>query len=510
LDVVAQKTLAKRAEDRYESAAQLSADIERYISGKAVKPVMPRGRRWAALAAAVTLLCAAAIWLLDRGGNRAFPPPPFSLAVLPATLTPAAADLREIRESFSLTVFTTLFQTRGLSLVDWREVSTVSGPNAVRDARARLPVAMLLEIQLDRRDGHPLAILNLRRRSDGAVLWSTATPFENPRDSESVASAIVTGKLQPFLEQEFNIAAYQSATGERRQSIVQGSVSAIDPCAERASLLSGITHRDARVHIVVRTHDAHSENARIEVVAGGRRAFPSTVLETRAGTPVPIQAPAMVQLAGDTCVLTSAEGDLPVYADRCIVPPPGETGLFLRYRCVAKAYPIDLSQVANAWSAWNEQTFPSGARILAGAPFLIPEGRMRFWSPLFTEGGSRPVALTLAVHRSGISKAYFLMNTLWGQPGPRSYISLAFSGDRGARFEKKLIGGVDVRNFSGPDPVTSALTREVFNNGRGQHLDVVAVDLPPEFRSQTLDSIVITDTGRADFQRAALWGVTVQ
>jgi hypothetical protein len=96
LDGIAQKTLAKRAEDRYESAAQLSADIERFISGKAVKPLRARGRRWAALAAAVTLLCAAAFWLLDRAGNRTFAPPPFSIAVLPATVTPAAADLREI------------------------------------------------------------------------------------------------------------------------------------------------------------------------------------------------------------------------------------------------------------------------------------------------------------------------------------------------------------------------------------------------------------------------------
>ena len=35
------KSLAKRVEDRYQSAAQMRADIERYLAGRPVSVVMP-------------------------------------------------------------------------------------------------------------------------------------------------------------------------------------------------------------------------------------------------------------------------------------------------------------------------------------------------------------------------------------------------------------------------------------------------------------------------------------
>jgi hypothetical protein len=422
--------------------------------------------------------------------------------------------LRNIREAFSLDMFTTLLHaTRGISLIDWRSVSALDGPNALADARARLPVALVLETQLDRRDGALQAALHLYRRTDGAVLWSASAPLGDPRNYKSAAIGLAAGKLAPFLQQEFNIAAYGRATGQRRHSILEGSASVVDPCAQETPLLGELERREARVEMLVRTVDARSVDSRIQVFAGAQRAFPSAAIRTRAGVPVPIRAPAVAQLAQDTCVLNGSEGDIPVYADRCIVPPPGESGLFLRYLCTAKAHPIDISGWANAWGAWNEETFPSGARIIADVPFLIPDGKKRFWSAGFTDGGGHPVTLTIPVKQSGAAKVYFLMNTLWGQPGPRSYIALTFSGDRGARFEKKLVGGVDVRDFA-PAEFTTTIngtsTREVFRNGRGQVLDIIAVALPDAFRSQTLEAIDITDTGRSDFQRAALWGVTVQ
>jgi hypothetical protein len=287
----------------------------------------------------------------------------------------------------------------------------------------------------------------------------------------------------------------------------------VDPCAEKPPLLSGFARREARVDMLVRTVEARSTDARIEVFAGAQRAFPSATVRARSGLPIPIRAPAVVQLAQDTCLLTDSEGDIPVYGDRCMVPPAGESGLFLRYLCTAKAHPVDISAWANAWGAWNEETFPSGARIIGSVPFLIPDGKKRFWSAGFTDGGGRPVTLTIPLKQPGASKVYFLMNTLWGQPGPRSYITLTFSGNRGAHFEKQLVGGVDVRDFAPAEFTTTingTTTREVFNNGRGQVLDAIEVALPEEFRSQTLEAIAVTDTGRADFQRAALWGVTVQ
>jgi tRNA A-37 threonylcarbamoyl transferase component Bud32 len=513
LDRIAGRALGKRPEDRYESVAQLSADIERFLAGRAVKRGARR-RLWVPVAVAVALLCAVAFWILVRAGQKPFDPPPFSLAVPPATTTAAAADLRNICEAFALDMFTTLLRsTRGISLIDWKGVSAVGDSNGQPDARARLPVALILETQLDRRDGVVQATLRLYRRRDGAVLWSATAPLGDPRNYKSAATALAAGRVAPFLEQEFNIAAYERATGERRQSILQGSAAAVDPCAEKLSPLRGLARREGRVDMLVRTVEARSTDTRIEVLAGAQRAFPSAAIRAPAGVPIPIRAPEVVQLAQDTCVLTDSEGDIPVYADRCIVPPAGESGLFLRYLCAAKAHPIDISGFANAWGAWNEETFPSGARMVANVPFLIPNGKKRFWSAGFTDGGGRPVTLTIPITQPGASKVYLLMNTLWGRPGPQSYIALTFVGDGGARFEKKLVGNVDVRDFA-PGEYTTTIngttTKEVFNNGRGQVLDMIEVDLPEAFRSQTLESIAITDTGRADFQRAALWGVTVQ
>ena len=512
LDRIAGRALGKRPEDRYESVALLSADIERYLSGRAVRPRTGR-RRWV-LAGASALLLAIAIWLAARAGQEPFAPPPFSLAVPPASVTPAAADLRNIREAFALTMFTTLLHaTRGISLIDWRGVSALDGPSALREARARVPAALILESELDRRDGTLQAALHLYRRSDGAELWSALAPLVDARNYKATAVSLATDKVAPFLEREFNIAAYEKATGEKRQSILLGSAPAVDPCAAKMPLLSGLARREARVDLMVRTVEARSADTRIEVLAGTQRAFPSAAIQARSGIPIPIRAPALVQLSQDTCILTDSEGDIPVYGDRCIVPPAGESGLFLRYLCTAKARPIEISRWANAWSAWNEETFPSGARVIGNVPFLIPDGKKRFWSAGFTDGGGRPVTLTIAVGQPDASKVYFLMNTLWGQGGPQSYISLTFSGDRGARYEKKLVGGVDVRDFAPAEYTTTingTTTREVFSNGRGQVLDVVEVALPDVFRSQTLESITITDTGRSDFQRAALWGVTVQ
>jgi hypothetical protein len=41
-------------------------------------------------------------------------------------------------------------------------------------------------------------------------------------------------------------------------------------------------------------------------------------------------------------------------------------------------------------------------------------------------------------------------------------------------------------------------------------MDLVQVDLPPEFRRQALETITIRDTGRYNFQRAILWAVSVR
>jgi hypothetical protein len=195
------------------------------------------------------------------------------------------------------------------------------------------------------------------------------------------------------------------------------------------------------------------------------------------------------------------------------VAPPGASDVRLMYTCAPKAMPVDISGLANDSSAWNEETSPAGPRILAGVPFLIPDGAKRFWDAGTPMRGAQPSTLTIPVKLAGISKAFFLMNTLWGQPGPESYLGVAFAGDRGGRFEKKLIGGVDVRDYNRgvyTNTINGTSSRPAFENGRGQRMDLVEVDLPADFQKQQLQTITVTDTGRYGFQRAVLWAVTVE
>jgi hypothetical protein len=195
------------------------------------------------------------------------------------------------------------------------------------------------------------------------------------------------------------------------------------------------------------------------------------------------------------------------------VPGAGSSELALRYLCAPKAYPIDISRAMNDGNLWDADMAPAGPRIFAGIPFVLPEGRNRYWrGTIAAEGGARPVSLAIPVNKP-VSTAYFLLNTEWGRPGPESYLTLEFHGGRGAHFEKKLVGGVDVRDYHNGtyvNTVNGTTTRPIFDFGRGERIDLVEVTLPPDFRDRNLENITLVDSGRYGFERAILWAVTVR
>jgi hypothetical protein len=249
----------------------------------------------------------------------------------------------------------------------------------------------------------------------------------------------------------------------------------------------------------------------------GQRQYPAENLPGAAkqGTPVPLRAPALVQLAEDTCVLTSYVGTAAVYPGGCIIAAASTADVNLNYYCAPKAYPIDIGGLVNDHGRLDRsELVPAGARIMDGIPFLFPDTKNRYWrGQIAADGSARPVNLSIAIRRASVSTAYFLLNTEWGQPGPQSYLILEFRADRGAFFEKRLIGGVDVRDYHHgvfTNSINGITTRPVFDDGLGETVDLVEVALPVEFRRQTLESITVKDTGRLVFQRAILWAVTVR
>jgi hypothetical protein len=54
--------------------------------------------------------------------------------------------------------------------------------------------------------------------------------------------------------------------------------------------------------------------------------------------------------------------------------------------------------------------------------------------------------------------------------------ALMFDGDRGAHYEKKLIGGVDIRDYNRgvyTNTVDGVSSRAAFDNGNGQRMDLI-------------------------------------
>jgi hypothetical protein len=340
--------------------------------------------------------------------------------------------------------------------------------------------------------------------------------MDDSRRLSAAVDALAAASIRPILEKEANYLAHaRPAEPPGVLAPLAGVAMPQDPCSRTPPNLAALFARDAHIDISARANEARSFDTRISFRAGARHYPADTApLVVKSGTPVPLRAPALVQLEADTCVLTSYDGTVPVYPGACVIPLAPQSNLEVNYLCVAKSYPIDMDRLVNDSGLDKAVLAPAGARMLDGIPFLLPEGKNRFWrGQTAADGSARPVSLSIPVGRAAVSTAYFLLNTEWGQPGPQSYLALEFRGDRGAYFEKKLVGGVDVRDYHHgvfTDAINGITSRVAFDDGLGQRMDLEEVALPEDFRRQTLESITVRDTGRLVFQRAILWAVTVR
>ncbi|MDX2018035.1 MAG: hypothetical protein SFY95_10410 [Planctomycetota bacterium] len=166
----------------------------------------------------------------------------------------------------------------------------------------------------------------------------------------------------------------------------------------------------------------------------------------------------------------------------------------------------------------NGPTYPFGAQTFAGVPFAMGgtanAGDLWAWGALLNQdssvaGGTR--TLEIDVNVFGVREAYTLINTHWGQSGPNSYLSVTFIGDSTTE-EFQLVGNTNIRDynqFNWTNQINNTTTVEVWNNGRGQRLDMQTFALDEGFATQTLRKIRIVDTGAWDFQRAIVAGATV-
>jgi hypothetical protein len=171
--------------------------------------------------------------------------------------------------------------------------------------------------------------------------------------------------------------------------------------------------------------------------------------------------------------------------------------------------PIDISSLANKpWTfsgapggayIYNGNTFPIGAQNFGGVPFAIPTGPNNYWNAAAAANfGSGVVSLNIPVGVYGVTSAFTLLNTFWGWAGPTAYLYVTFTGSDGATETVPLVGDVNVRDYNNDgntNTINNTSTIQVWQNGLGQRLDRQEYVLPAAFRTQTLTSVTITDTG---------------
>jgi hypothetical protein len=190
--------------------------------------------------------------------------------------------------------------------------------------------------------------------------------------------------------------------------------------------------------------------------------------------------------------------------------------------------PIDISSISNTtWCSSeiiNCSTYPFGAQTFDGIPYLIPGNAQgtanNFWSSqIAAGGGSGTVSVTVPINVAKVKTVYTLMNTLWGST-QSGLVTITFTGSAGATWTFDPIGGTNIRDYNNgsftdsiacqiPGAVGESASINAWVNGQGQRLDEQVYELPAVFKTQTLVSMTITDSGNSGFQRSFLAGVTV-
>ncbi len=180
--------------------------------------------------------------------------------------------------------------------------------------------------------------------------------------------------------------------------------------------------------------------------------------------------------------------------------------------------PVDLSGVANSTYSMggmiNGHTYPTGNLTFAGIPFSINSSGNNIWHSSTAAGGNTGiVSVDIPVNIYGVDLVYTLISTWWGENSTGEYASIEFFGSDNGYFKVELDGNKHIRDYNYNPSYTTNFdpnwTKEVWNNGRGQHLDMQTFDLPDTFNNKFLLSIKLTDSGAPSFQRSFIGGVTV-
>jgi serine/threonine protein kinase len=186
LETICARCLERDPKERYQSAGDLAADLERWLDSRPIvaRPVSPPARIWrwsrrnpklVATGIAGLLLGAGAIWLLRGEFFRAsaFNPPEKSIAVLPFVDLSQAKDQEYFCDGISEEILQALAKIDGLRVVGRASSFSFKGKSLkVNEVGKKLNVQNVLEGSL-RRDGNRVRVTaELINTPSGFHLWS--------------------------------------------------------------------------------------------------------------------------------------------------------------------------------------------------------------------------------------------------------------------------------------------------------------------------------------------------
>jgi serine/threonine protein kinase/Flp pilus assembly protein TadD len=173
IDSILSTALRKNPEERYASAAEMDADLARYLEGKTVRARHPRKLARAALAGASITLCAAAGWLFFHRNAVNSPAPPGSIAVLPFSNANHDDANQYLVDGLTGEFTSELAQFKTLRVASQSAAALYrKQPRNLRDIGRRTGVSHLLEASVERSGDRVRIVASLERTSDGATLWT--------------------------------------------------------------------------------------------------------------------------------------------------------------------------------------------------------------------------------------------------------------------------------------------------------------------------------------------------
>ena len=191
LDAVLSKCLRENPQERYATAAELDADLARYLDGQPVQARRPRKLKWIGVVAAGIGIGAVAGWFaLHRSAASETPP---SIAVLPfANVGGNPANLY-FSDGLTGEITDALSKLKGLRVIARASAFQFRGKeNDLRSIGKQLNVTHVLEGSVERSGDQVKIVARLDRVSDVSQIWSSAYERKSA-DLFSVQSEIANG-----------------------------------------------------------------------------------------------------------------------------------------------------------------------------------------------------------------------------------------------------------------------------------------------------------------------------